>query len=620
MTRHKLFKLAVAVLVGMALTLPDVPATLAARLANDDFSRAKEIRRLPFSDSVDNTQATTEFGEPQNCEFSPRTVWYSITPAANAVLRADMAGSSFSDTILTVYRQDGSGFGGLSALSCASFGGAVTFRVEAGRTYFLQAGDVGFSFPDGGSLQVNVQEIPSPANDDFANATPIDTLPSSKSADNGGGTTESGEPQNCNFSLRTVWYSITPTANAALRADMAGSSFSDTILTVYRQDGSGFGGLSFLGCASFGDAVTFRVEQGATYYLQAGDIFTGGGNLQVNVEAVPPPPNDDFANATSITEIDPPFSDAVNTGGASREAGEPTSSCAQFNNPGGSVWYAFTTNESKSVSAFVDNTFFSTDVAVYTGNSLNNLTEVGCRSFGGRLTFRAEANTTYYFQVAGLGGQGGPLRFNLEVAPPPVASFFLSHFDPSVFDTVQFFDYPSFDPGEVGLQSRAWNFGDGTTLTTPDCCPTHRYTADGDYMVQLTVTTFDGRAASISQTVQVRTHDVAIVKLTAPRTASAGQTRILSVDLRNTRYEERVEVQFFKSVPGGFEFIGFSRQTVPVQPASRTTQVTFSYTFTSADATIGKVTFKAGAFLLDARDALPADNEAISSPPTKVSR
>jgi hypothetical protein len=49
-----------------------------------------------------------------------------------------------------------------------------------------------------------------------------------------------------------------------------------------------------------------------------------------------------------------------------------------------------------------------------------------------------------------------------------------------------------------------------------------------------------------------------------------------------------------------------------VRPASRTTQITFSYTFTSADASVGKVTFKAVAFLLDARDALPTDNEAIA--------
>ncbi len=337
--------------------------------------------------------------------------------------------------------------------------------------------------------------------------------------------------------------------------------------------------------------------------------------MQVNVEEIPPPPNDDFANATTIAAL--PFSDTADTAGAIREAGEPTSSCAQFNNPGGSVWYAFTPGQSESVSAFVDNTFFSTDVAVYTGNSLNSLTEVSCRSFGGRLTFRAEANTTYYFQVAGLFGQGGSLRFNLEVTPPPVASFGFSPGDPSIFDTVQFFDQ-SFDPGEVGFQSQAWDFGDGATAT--GCCPTHQYAADGDYTVQLTVTTFDGRTDSTSQTVQVRTHDVAIVKLMAPQSASAGQTRTISVDIRNTRYEETVEVQFFKSVPGGFEFIGFLRQTVPVRPANRTTQVLFNYTFTNADASIGKVTFKAVAILLDARDALPADNEAISSPPTRVSR
>ena len=45
----------------------------------------------------------------------------------------------------------------------------------------------------------------------------------------------------------------------------------------------------------------------------------------------------------------------------------------------------------------------------------------------------------------------------------------------------------------------------------------------------------------------------------------------------------------------------------------------FSYTFTADDAQIGKVTFRAVAVISGARDALPADNEAIA-PPTKVSR
>jgi len=58
---------------------------------------------------------------------------------------------------------------------------------------------------------------------------------------------------------------------------------------------------------------------------------------------------------------------------------------------------------------------------------------------------------------------------------------------------------------------------------------------------------------------------------------------------------------------------------VPVRSANRTTDFNFSYTFTSADAQVGKVTFKAVANIFGARDALPADNEAIATP-IKVSR
>ena len=459
---------------------------------------------------------------------------------------------------------------------------------------------------------------PPPTNDNFANAIVIGALPFSDTRDISGATTEPGEPQPCSVG-QTVWYSITPAANAVVRADMAGSSFFDTSFNVYRAVGPGFGGLNFVGCAQFGGSVTFSVQAGTTYYVQAGRFFGGGGNLQVNLQEIPPPPNDNFSNATLIAA--PPFSDTVDTAGASREAGEPTSSCAQFNEPAGTVWYAFTPGESRSVSAFVDNTFFffSTDVAVYTGNSLNNLVEVGCRSsFGGRLTFRANQGTTYYFQVAGLFGQGGSLRFNLIVTPPPEANFGFFPSDPSVFDPVQFFDQ-SFDPGEVGFQSRTWDFGDGTTLTTTDCCPTHRYTADGDYTVQLTVTTFDGRTASTSPVVQVRTHDVAITKFSVPKAASAGQTRQIVVGINSRRYLENVEVQLFKSVPGGFQSVGTLNQFVPVRPSNRTTNFNFSYTFTSEDANVGKVTFKAVANIVGARDALPADNEAIARP-TKVTR
>jgi hypothetical protein len=119
--------------------------------------------------------------------------------------------------------------------------------------------------------------------------------------------------------------------------------------------------------------------------------------------------------------------------------------------------------------------------------------------------------------------------------------------------------------------------------------------------------------------VQVRTRDVAITKFSAPQSASAGQTRQLVVGLNSKRYVEVVEVQLFKSVPGGFQWVGTLQQTAPVRLSTRTTEFTFNYTFTKDDAAVGKVTFKTVALIVGLRDALPADNEAIASP-TKVGK
>jgi PKD repeat protein len=256
---------------------------------------------------------------------------------------------------------------------------------------------------------------------------------------------------------------------------------------------------------------------------------------------------------------------------------------------------------------------------VYTGNSLSTLQEVACRSRYGYdssfLTFHVTAGTTYYFLLGT--NDNAWIPFHLEVAPPPYPNFNYYLSDPSVFDTIYFYNY-SWDPANVGISSIAWNFGDGTTATEP-WDTSHRYAKDGDYTVQLTVSTPDGRTASTSRTVLVKTHDVAITKFTVPQSASAGQTRALVVGLNSKAYAEKVRVEFFKSVPGGYASLGYQDQSVPVRSANRTTNFQWSYTFTKSDAAIGKVTFRAVATILEARDALPADNESIA-PPTKVSK
>jgi hypothetical protein len=165
--------------------------------------------------------------------------------------------------------------------------------------------------------------------------------------------------------------------------------------------------------------------------------------------------------------------------------------------------------------------------------------------------------------------------------------------------------------------SAAWDLGDGTTST--EWTPSHQYAADGDYTVSLTVTTADGRTGSTTRNLQVRTHDVAITKFTVPQSAKAGQTRSVTVDINNTRYPEQVEVQLYKSTAYGWEWVGSLQMYVPVRPANRTTSFAFSYTFTAQDAELGRINFRAVANIVNARDALPTNNEAISLP-TKVAK
>src|SRR5262245_39080026 len=85
-----------------------------------------------------------------------------------------------------------------------------------------------------------------PTTADLAQAVTIApaVLPFAASADITEATTEPGEPTfDCTSFARTVWYAITPTHDAMLRADVGGSVFFDTSLDVYEQTGAGFGGL-----------------------------------------------------------------------------------------------------------------------------------------------------------------------------------------------------------------------------------------------------------------------------------------------------------------------------------------------------------------------------------------
>jgi PKD repeat protein len=449
--------------------------------------------------------------------------------------------------------------------------------------------------------------LAAPANDDFAAATPLTALPFTDVVDTTDATLEPGEPSSCHPADDSVWYSLAPAADATIRADAAGSS-SIPQVAVYRQDSSGLSGLTFLGCDSFGfGPAVVEVQAGSTYYLRASTLFGEGGALELNGDELTPPANDDFADATTIESL--PFSDVPDLLAAGAQPGEP-GTCV---GPGAAtVWYAFTPTVTDSYAA--DRTGGFGPIAVHRGDSLASLEEVACASFS-TAVFRGEAGRTYHLQV-GAGFPGMPSgQLSLRVAPPATASFFHYPSDPSAFDTVQFHD-TSFDVAQIA--SRLWGFGDGASAT--GCCPSHRYAADGEYEAELAITTRDGRSATTSATVSVKTHDVAIARLSVPKSARVGQVRQLGVDVANTRYTETVEVTLLRSVPGGgFERVGQVTQDVPARAKGRMTSFDIAYTIAPDDATLGKVSFQAVATILGARDANSADN-TITALPTKVTR
>lgn len=203
-----------------------------------------------------------------------------------------------------------------------------------------------------------------------------------------------------------------------------------------------------------------------------------------------------------------------------------------------------------------------------------------------------------------------------EGEPPswPIDSFWNDPADPSIYDWMTFglYGYP---PPEWICH---WDFGDGTTSN--DCFVDHskQYNQDGDYTVSVQVTNESNMTSTTSRIVSVRTHDIAITKLIVPQSARVGQTRQIVVNIRNNRYPERVQVELYKN---DFVWVGTLIQDVPVRTGNRTTTFTFNYTFTAEDARIGKVTFRALAFILNdtGGDDWPVDNDVISYP-TRISR
>jgi hypothetical protein len=374
--------------------------------ANDNFANAESINSLPFSATVDNTDATLEVGEPQGCNTSFRSAWYSFTPSENMSVRMDMNSpvGAFADLFLA----SGPGISDLTSLACAFSGDPTNFQVEGGQTYYLRVD----SFGQGGAIQINLEQIFPPANDNFVNAEVIASLPFSVSVDNTDATLEANEPQACNSSFRSVWYAFTPAENMAVRMDMAGSAVS-AHAGLFLASGPSISDLTPLACVFSGSSTNFQVEAGKIYYIQV-DSFRPAGAMQFNLEQIFPPTNDNFANAETINSL--PFHATVDNADALFEPDEPSGCGFSYQ----SLWYSFTPAENMAVRMNTVGSVAPGNVSIYlaSGPSITDLTFLTCASGSNSTKLQLEAGQTYYLQVDSY-GQGGIIQVNLEQLNPP---------------------------------------------------------------------------------------------------------------------------------------------------------------------------------------------------------
>jgi hypothetical protein len=440
-------------------------------------------------------------------------------------------------------------------------------------------------------------------NDLYRSATNVSALPFSETRSTATATIESGEPAACGQPNNSVWYTYTAPTDRVIRVTTVGSSY-DALVMAYVVSGHGFAGLTPIGC----QRKSLQLAAGTTYAIQVfdGHPLGGGGNLVIAIDHVMPPANDQFASATPVASL--PYTDRVDLTAATLEAGEPdAATCVSFPPLIASAWYAFSPSTEGHLQVFLD-AGFENSAAVYSGSSLGALTLLSC----GFRSIAVHPGTTYFIQAAAESLGKGPADLIMRQTASPEPTFVTDPAEPNSIEPTAFYNVTS-DPGGQFFTD-TWTFHDGSTSVGSGA--TYQYAVDGDYLVGLTMLTDDGRTGSTQQTVSVRTHDVSVVGITAPRTARSGQTRTVSVSVVDRRYPETAAVRLYRLDESGQTLIDSIFLDLLV--SSRPTTAAFPYTFTTADAAVGKVTFVAGIEILGHTDALPADNTRTAE--TSVAR
>ncbi len=153
----------ISILVGIAvvLNLALISPALAAAPGNDTVGGATVISGLPFTDSVDTTEATTDADDTEanadcGAPVTEASVWYEVTATVDGASSSTSGASNYDAGVIVVTGNPGS----FDLVACDAF--SVVFGTTMGETYRIMVFDFEPGNGNGGMTEISVDEAPPP--------------------------------------------------------------------------------------------------------------------------------------------------------------------------------------------------------------------------------------------------------------------------------------------------------------------------------------------------------------------------------------------------------------------------------------------------------------------------
>ncbi|MBX7245348.1 MAG: hypothetical protein K1X53_07600 [Candidatus Sumerlaeaceae bacterium] len=384
--------------------------------SNDNLVNASLIPGCSITTSTSNSCATKEVNEPNHAgNAGGASVWYTWTAPGSDSVTIDTIGSGI-DTLLAVYTSVGPSINTLVPIISnddivAPLTSRVVFNAVQGTQYFIAVdGKNGAR----GSIVLNLSSVR--PNDFFATRQLLDGCNLQTTASTTCATKEPGEPNHAgNAGGASLWYTWTSVTSSTVIINTNGSNF-DTILGVYT--GNAVNALTPVasdnnsGADNIDSRVSFLSGPNTVYQI-AVDGFNGAtGNMVLNI--ISAPDNNDLTSASLVVGCS--GTTFTSNGCATKENNEPNHG---GNAGGASIWFAWTSPVSDSVTFDTAGSAIDTLLAVYTSvgpaiGTLNLVAQNDDALPGGlsRVTYTAIAGTTYYIAVDGKNGATGNVALN----------------------------------------------------------------------------------------------------------------------------------------------------------------------------------------------------------------